>query len=893
MSAMTYKEPACQQTPACIILLLDHSESMVEYLAGSKRTKREAMATAINRFLFELILRCERADGVRHSCDVGVISYTTDRKETLPISPALGRALAGRELVSTVELYKHPMRVKEKAKMVDDGSGGQVERTVKVPVWYEATADPEMASPPLGAALGYVKGIAETWCALARDELPAGGDPHHRRQADRRPFRGRGACRRGPAAVGDQRRLAAPVQLPPVRAAGLRRLVPGERRRAAGGSLCPSPVPDLQPGARDPPHGGRGLGDHLPAGQPRDGLQRQCRRCGEAHPDRDSAAVMIVRGPRDPRWKSSRIPTIRAPRDEIERYVEREPPHSGPPSHYPRTTPMNRILNHPLVLRAHERARVILSPDRLSRVPKPLLFGAFGAVGCLLAALFLGEPAHYLLWPPPPKEAGPAKVDVLFVLDTTSSMQGAIDGVRHGIIDFAEELSKRKLDARVGLIAYGDEFEGEEPRVLQFGGEPFTSDYAAFRDQVAPLRARGGGDTPESTLDALALAAKQPFRTEATKVLLLITDAPPKVPDRTVRTVAEAGAAVKAAGIDQLHLVCTPGDHVTSYPSLQAAVPGEFFDLMAASRGTDGFSRVLPTIGTRIAEITIRAGLTSHAEVGEKDEGRMVLAISVWTALLAAGIGLALVAGQNLYLNRPWMTRPEATKAGAGSLAAGLAAGWGGQWLALMLYSRWPVLNAMTNTLGWVLLGAVVGPGMSLFVRNLSPRRALIGGALGGFVAALGFAMASAILGEFVGRQIGAALLGFCIGAMVAWVEAAYRRFWLEVTYGPNEVRNVNLGDAPVSIGSNSSVCTVWLPRAAPVDCTFLLRGETLQFTDASGQSTTVGRGLPPQDRQGGGEGPRRRRCRPRAFASASASAREQAERGPGTASNTEARADA
>ena len=161
-----------------------------------------------------------------------------------------------------------------------------------------------------------------------------------------------------------------------------------------------------------------------------------------------------------------------------------------------------------------------------------------------------------------------------------------------------------------------------------------------------------------------------------------------------------------------------------------------------------------------------------------------------------------------------------------------------------MLYSRWPVLNAMTNTLGWVLLGAVVGPGMSLFVRNLSPRRALIGGALGGFVAAVGFVMSSAILGEFAGRQIGAALLGFCIGAMVAWVEAAYRRFWLEVTYGPNEIRNVNLGDAPVSIGSNSSVCTVWLPRAAPVDCTFLLRGEALQFTDASGQSTAVGAGF-------------------------------------------------
>ena len=303
---------------------------------------------------------------------------------------------------------------------------------------------------------------------------------------------------------------------------------------------------------------------------------------------------------------------------------------------------MNRILNHPLVSRALERARVILAPDRLSRVPKPLLFGAFGAVGCLLAALFLGEPAHYLLWPPPPKEAGPAKVDVLFVLDTTSSMQGAIDGVRHGIIDFAEELSKRKLDARVGLIAYGDEFEGRSRGCSSSA----ASRLPAITRRSASRWPRSGpaaeATRPRARWMRWPWRPKQPFRTEATKVLLLITDAPPKVPDRTVRTVAEAGAAVKAAGIDQLHLVCTPGDRADSYPSLQAAVPGEFFDLMAASRGADGFSRVLPTIGTRIAEITIRAGLTSHAEVGEKDEGRMVLAISVWTALLAAGIGLAL-----------------------------------------------------------------------------------------------------------------------------------------------------------------------------------------------------------------------------------------------------------
>jgi hypothetical protein len=42
----------------------------------------------------------------------------------------------------------------------------------------------------------------------------------------------------------------------------------------------------------------------------------------------------------------------------------------------------------------------------------------------------------------------------------------------------------------------------------------------------------------------------------------------------------------------------------------------------------------------------------------------------------------------------------------------------------------------------------------------------------------------------------------------------------------------VNLGDAPVSIGSDSKLCAVWLPRAQPIDCTFTLRGQELTFRD-------------------------------------------------------------
>jgi Ca-activated chloride channel family protein len=105
----------------------------------------------------------------------------------------------------------------------------------------------------------------------------------------------------------------------------------------------------------------------------------------------------------------------------------------------------------------------------LRKASKPLLFGLCGASGCLIAAI-LGELFLKFALPPaiaPLAEEHPV-VDIMFVLDVTGSMQEEINGVKTGIQQFAQELSKRKLDAEVGLIAFGDRFNGEEPQTLQF-----------------------------------------------------------------------------------------------------------------------------------------------------------------------------------------------------------------------------------------------------------------------------------------------------------------------------------------------------------------------------------------------------------------------------------------
>lgn len=471
----------------------------------------------------------------------------------------------------------------------------------------------------------------------------------------------------------------------------------------------------------------------------------------------------------------------------------------------------------------HDSLMARLSADGLR---KALFFGAVAAVGCLLGAI-VGEPLFRLL--PSAADATP-KVDVLFVLDVTGSMQAQIDGVRSGIVDFATKLSERGLDERVGTVAFRDEVVGEEPEVLDFGNGAFTKDYEAFRTAMARLWANGGGDSPESSFDAIRLASRQAFRTGATKVLVLITDAPPQMPDLVTRSPAEAAADLRQLGIDQVHLVINRNDR-GQYSPLQESSPGEVFDLNAVAGGTGNFDSLLPVLGERIAEATVR-GLASSFAVAVEYAPRQVLITGLWTGLLAAGIAVALVAGQNIYLRKPAFSGQHVPIAALLGLAVGVVSGGLAQGIGLAPQfgamggnpeaGGWlPFLLTVAGTLvGWTLLGGLIGRGLAAFVPNLQPLAAIAGGVIGGLAGYLAFSLVSILLGalgivqDTTGRLLGAAALGFCIGIMIAIAEAVARAYFLEVRYGAREIVRVSLGASPVTVGADGRVATVFVAGA-------------------------------------------------------------------------------
>jgi hypothetical protein len=243
-----------------------------------------------------------------------------------------------------------------------------------------------------------------------------------------------------------------------------------------------------------------------------------------------------------------------------------------------------------------------------------------------------------------------------------------------------------------------------------------------------------------------------------------------------------------------------------------------------AALGTRDIQVIAVGDGVR-ADAALKLVIAAPAAPGAQWSWWLVLIIALWTALLAGGLSLALVVGQNWYLSRSLLSVGQFAALALGSLAAGVIAGGVGQTLyGLLTHVR--LVPEIGFLAGWLLLGALLGRGVVFFIPNLGSWRATAAGSCGGLFGALAF-IAVSFIGDIAGRFMGAAILGCAIGLMVALVETVFRRIWLEVIDGPHEVRTVNLGATPITIGGDGRKCTL-LVAGAP--------GMALKFWENAGQ---------------------------------------------------------
>ncbi len=119
------------------------------------------------------------------------------------------------------------------------------------------------------------------------------------------------------------------------------------------------------------------------------------------------------------------------------------------------------------------------------------------------------------------------RIEVVFVLDTTSSMSGLIEAAKEKIWSIATTMgsAQQNPDIRMGLVAFRDRGDAYITRSYDLS-QDLDSMYANLMD----FRAQGGGDGPESVNQALYDAVHDMSWSDdgnTYKVIFLVGDAPP------------------------------------------------------------------------------------------------------------------------------------------------------------------------------------------------------------------------------------------------------------------------------------------------------------------------------------------------------------------------------
>lgn len=186
-------------------------------------------------------------------------------------------------------------------------------------------------------------------------------------------------------------------------------------------------------------------------------------------------------------------------------------------------------------------------------------------------------------------------MNIVFIIDTTGSMDSYIEGVQEKAIEFSNILKGKGIDFKLGLIGFGDLLEKEKPSVYKF-----TEDVAKFQKRVKKIPRTYGGDIPESSLDALetSLQLVEKSKLDAThkNIFILITDAPPHIPTQSGKQVVDLIEQLKAHRIITYVVARKDKESFEAYEPLVRS-DGKYYSM------DDSFYDILDSIAYSIAEL--------------------------------------------------------------------------------------------------------------------------------------------------------------------------------------------------------------------------------------------------------------------------------------------------
>ena len=247
------------------------------------------------------------------------------------------------------------------------------------------------------------------------------------------------------------------------------------------------------------------------------------------------------------------------------------------------------------------------------------------------------------------------QIEVVFVLDTTGSMGGLIEGAKQKIWSIANAIATAEPtpEIKIGLVGYRD--RGDSYITVRTA---MTSDLDAIFSDLMNYEANGGGDGPESVNQALNEAVTAfgwSDKEDALKLIYLVGDAPPHMDYENDVRYHDSCATAAAAGIIINTIQCgnTGGTDVI-WQEIARLSEGEYFAI--------GQSGDMRAVSTPYDEELARLGVDLNGTLlayGDKEEQEGLY------SKLAAGEVIDAAAPASVRADR---ARYKAGEAGADSL---------------------------------------------------------------------------------------------------------------------------------------------------------------------------------------------------------------------------------
>jgi uncharacterized protein YegL len=236
---------------------------------------------------------------------------------------------------------------------------------------------------------------------------------------------------------------------------------------------------------------------------------------------------------------------------------------------------------------------------------------------------------------------------MVFVLDTTGSMGGLIEGAKQRIWGIINEVMQKptKPRVRVGLVAYRDNGDEYVTKLL-----PITEDLDKAYTTLMEYRAGGGGDTPENVRKALAEGVRGAGWSKARKglaqIVFLVGDAPPQnyvqEPDVLITT---AEAVRKNMIVNTIQCGNLDGTKEI-WQTIALRGEGKYFAI-----AQDGGVQAISTpYDSKLAELAVKVGKT-YVTYGSKDDRARNVAVQSTAEVTIVG-GASVTAQADRAVNK-------------------------------------------------------------------------------------------------------------------------------------------------------------------------------------------------------------------------------------------------